>query len=431
MIEAAPNPAPGPERDTLVATSQARVKAAEDAMTTALHTYLNRVQGVVLSRVKGPRARKGTRWWGETAKKSLFAPVALDGLEYKSLDAAYVLPDKLVAEASGVARPVALRVAYDAAAHTAQTLGVRVPDDAGDHGMFAIDHDALNAAVEDAVNRLTDVAAHHAAMIREAILGADSSSDTLDEVLDKIEAAHEKGGNWVLMAGRSLTNGLINDASIGQARALGVTHAQWLSRRDPKVRPTHAIADGQVRPIGEDFQVGAFKLAHPCDPKDLPASWEEVANCRCGLSFIKPDEGTSAALNELAKVTPGQSSDAADRLLKRAAETPEAPVPRGVPADADGMLPVAHQLTTTEPVTAYRAMSQAIDAVSGQWITLAGPIVLGLAAPSVIAAGAPVLSVLIPAGTAVTVAGGVVVLAQGTALSVLASGPTGAQVTVA
>lgn len=401
-------------------------------MTSALHGYLTRVEGVVLSRVKGPRARKGTKWWGETAKKSLFAPVAvLDDLEYKALDAGYVLPDKLVGEAGATARPIALRVAYDAAAHTAKQLGVRVPDDPGDHGMFAIDHDALNAAVDEAVMRITDVAEHHAKMIREAILAADSSADTLDEVLDKIEAAHAKGSNWVMMAGRSLTSGLIHDTAIEQAKALGSTHAQWLSRRDPKVRPTHVIADGQTRPIGTEFQVGAFAMAHPCDPKDLPASWDEVANCRCGLLFSKPDEHVREALNELGKTKPGESSGAADRLLDRANKAPIGPIPTGVPANAEGMLPVAHQLTTTEPVVGYRAMSDAIDAVSGQWISLAAPIVLGLAAPSVIAVGAPVLSVVIPAGTAVTVAGGMVVLAQGTPLSVLASGPTGTQATVA
>ena len=416
-----------------MAASQARIKAAEDAMTSALHGYLARVEGVVLSRVKGPRARKGTRWWGETAKKSLFAPVTelAPDLEYKALDADYVLPDKLVAEAAATARPIALRVAYDTAAHTARQLGVHVPDDPGDHGMFAIDHDALNRAVDDAVMRMTDVAEHHAKMIREAIVGADASSETLDEVLDKIEAAHAKGGNWVMMAGRSLTNGLIHDTAIEQARALGCTHAQWLSRRDPKVRPTHVIADGQTRPIGTDFQVGAFKLAHPCDPKDLPASWDEVANCRCGLTFTKPDEGVRDALNELGKTKPGEASGAARRLLNKASRAPVVPTPRGVPADGDGMLPVAHQVSTDEPVVAYRAMSDVIDAVGGQWITLAGPIVLGLAAPSVIAVGAPVLSVVIPAGTAVTVAGGTVVLAQGTPLSVLASGPTGTQTTVA
>lgn len=398
-------------------------------MTTALHSYLTRVEGVVTSRVKGPKARKGTKWWGESAK-SLFAPLAVDGMEYKALDATYVLPDKLVGEATGAARPIALRVAYDTAAHTAQQLGVTVPDP-GDNGMFAIDHTALNAAVDKAVGEIADVAQHHAQMIREAILGADSNSDTLDEVLDKIEAAHAKGSAWMMMAGKALTNGLINDTAMEQARALGCTSAQWLSRRDAKVRPTHVIADGQIRPIGDSFTVGGFSMAHPCDPKDLPASWSEVAGCRCGLTFAKPSDDVKAALNELGKTEPGRASDAAERLLKVAADAPEVPTPRGVPVGPDGLAPVAHQLTTIEPVVGYHAMSEVLDAVSGQWITMPSVIVLGLAAPTVIAAGAPVLSVLIPAGTPVIVAGGVVTLAQGTPLSVLASGPTGTQATVA
>lgn len=401
-------------------------------MAAALGHYLTRVQGVVASRVKGPKARKGTRWWGETAK-SLFAPIPDTDLETKALDATYALPDKLVAEAADAARPVALRVAYDTAADTARQLGVTVPaggEDTHSGGLFAVDHTALNDAVEAVVARILDVAGHHAAIVRQAITDADSSAETLDEVLDQIEAAAAKGGNWLMMAGRSLTNGLMADAALGQARALGVTHAQWLSRRDENVRPTHVLADGQERPIGEKFQVGAFALAHPCDPTDLPASWEEVANCRCGLRFRSLEDDHKAVLDTLAKTRPHEPGPGAAALLADVAAggagVREVPTPAGVPHEG-GIVPTAYQVTTAAPVIGYRGLSAALDAVPGQWIVLPGAVVLGLSAPGVIAEGAPVLSVLIPAGTLLTVAAGMAVLPQGQPLEVVANGPAGVQ----
>lgn len=411
-----------------MAASQARIGAAQDAMTAALDGYLTRLNGVVTSRVRGPRARKGTRWWGESAK-SLYLPVPDDtALETKALDATYALPDKLVAEAADAARPVALRVAYDAAAHTAGQLGVSVPTE--DDGMFAVDHDALNAAIETAVGRILDVAQHHAAIVRQAITAADSSAETLDEVLDQIEAAHAKGGNWLRMSGRALTNALIQEASLSQARALGATHTQWLSRRDQRVRETHVEADGQERPIGERFQVGKFALLHPCDPTDLPESWEEIAGCRCCLSIRPLSDDHRAALRMLATTKPGQPGPGTATLLATlAAGGPgvrEVPTPTGVPHE-NGIVPIAYQLTTAAPVVAYRGLASAVNAVAGQWIVLAGAVVLGLTAPAVIAEGAPVLAVLIPAGTLLTVAAGMAILPQGQPLEVLASGPPGVQ----
>jgi len=465
-----------------VVASQARIGAAQDAMTAALDSYLTRLNGVVVSRVKGPRARKGTRWWGESAK-SLYLPMpGGTALETKALDAAYALPGKLVAEAADAARPVALRVAYDAAAHTASQLGVSVP--AGNGGLFAVDHDALNAAIETAVGRILDVAQHHAVVVRQAITAADSSAETLDEVLDQIEAAHAKGGNWLRMSGRALTNALIQDAALSQARALGATHAQWLSRRDDHVRPTHAAADGQERPIGDKFQVGKFALLHPCDPADLPESWEEIAGCRCALRIRPPSDEHRAALRVLAATQPGQPGPGAATLLADVAagarELPpvagtkpdrpvatgaapgasapsapgvvttggrdavaplaagpgtrpaggstvrEVPTPAGVPS-VNGVAPVAYQLTTTAPVVAYRGLASAVNAVAGQQIVSSAAAVLGLTAPAIIAEGAPVLAVLIPAGVLLTVAAGMVILPQGQPLEVLASGPAGVQ----
>jgi len=54
----------------------------------------------------------------------------------------------------------------------------------------------------------------------------------------------------------------------------------WVSRDDELVRPAHAMADGQRRPLLAPFNVAGFPMMYPHDPAAPP---ELVVNCRCGL----------------------------------------------------------------------------------------------------------------------------------------------------
>jgi hypothetical protein len=401
--EADPEPPTGPLRDAMAAVGEQRARANEEAMLAVLDGYLNRFQGVVLARLKGPKARRGTKFWQGSQTE---API-----EIKALDAGYVVPEKLTDELADSVRPVALRVARDSGADVAARLGLTPPDKRGD-GMFAVDEQRLTDAVEAAVQRILGVAKRHAQDIREEITGAEASEAGLDAVLDRVEAAHRKGGSWVRMSGRTLANALANEAAIRQAEALGVTHMQWLSKRDTKVRATHRHADGQIRRIDDEFQVGSWFLRFPADPKDLPASWPEVAGCRCSLGFRMPSKDTKNTLRLLDKATdPGEASAAAQRLLRLAAAK--------AAAGEDGEpSPVA--LTLDEPVVAYRVLDALVDAMPGQWMAAGVALTLALAAPAAASAAAPVLAVAIPAGMQVVVSGGAVILPRDARLEVVA-----------
>jgi hypothetical protein len=180
---------------------------------------------------------------------------------------------------------------------------------------------------------------------------------------------------------------------------------QWISKRDNKVRATHRSADGQTRRIGDDFQVGSWFLRFPADPKDLPASWSEVAGCRCSLGFRKPSKSTKDTLRLLDRSTDaGEASAAAQKLLRVVAAS--------VPGDDDGTPPPT-PVTLSEPLAGYRLLDGAIEAVPGQWLTGVAGLTLALAAPMVAAAGAQLLAVAIPAGAKVVVSGGTVILEGG------------------
>lgn len=291
--EAPPDPPPGPDRDRAALLADARIRGWEQQMTTVIEDYLDRVGGVIGARARSPRTRKGTRWWRATHNDLNGPPVGGAAVEVKArpIDAAYILTDTLVAEIADAVGPVALSVVSESVADTATKLGHP------DVGLAAFDEDAVAQAVDSAVNAMLGVAQRHAEEIRRTILDADATAQDLDELLRRVEAAHRRGGNWVLLTGRTLTVALAADAALAAARALGVTHVQWLSRRDTRVRATHRTADGQVRAIGDMFRVGQHRLRFPADPSGLPETWPEVANCFVpGTSVSAPDvEGSFRA----------------------------------------------------------------------------------------------------------------------------------------
>lgn len=415
--EALPSPAPGPVRDALAAVTDARARRAEEELTKPLQAYLDRAIGVVRARLKGPKARKGTKWWDGAG------PV-----ETKALDPGYILPDKVGDELREQLPTAAIHIATEAAKDTASRLA---SGDEPDLGSF--DEGEIADAIEDAVSRLLGVADRHATELRKAILDADKDAEDLDDVFDRIEEAHRRGANWVLMSGRTLANALANDAAYRQALRLGVTHAQWISRRDERVRRTHAHptgADGQVRRLGDKFQVGEFTLRFPGDPTDLPASWGEIANCRCGLLFRKPDKTVKRRLGRVFDAAadsraPGQALDTLRAALRKAAAAPDGPVITPAPSGM-GLPPVATLVTLGRDIVAYRVLAQEVDAVPGQVVTTPSALVLALAPAATTATS---LAVLIPAGAVVAVAAGAngtaVILPEGATLEIMGAGVDG------
>jgi len=66
-----------------------------------------------------------------------------------------------------------------------------------------------------------------------------------------------------------------------------VAGQEWIATRDSRARPAHAAADGQVRSIGEPFEVGGATLAYPGDPSAGP---KNTVNCRCTIAYLTPEE---------------------------------------------------------------------------------------------------------------------------------------------
>lgn len=91
------------------------------------------------------------------------------------------------------------------------------------------------------------------------------------------QVAQTEGDRWVQAA-------TLQAAFRAQARDGIPRDKTWVSRDDDRVRPTHNVADGQIRPIAVPFIVGGFPMMYPKDPS-APA--DLVVNCRCGMRISK------------------------------------------------------------------------------------------------------------------------------------------------
>lgn len=80
------------------------------------------------------------------------------------------------------------------------------------------------------------------------------------------------------------TNAYSNFQYDVKMRSLGYKKKVWCTMCDAKVRPTHIMADGQEKLIGEPFIVGGYEMLFPMDGS-LGASAEEIINCRCVAKY--------------------------------------------------------------------------------------------------------------------------------------------------
>lgn len=85
--------------------------------------------------------------------------------------------------------------------------------------------------------------------------------------------AQTEGDRWIQAATLA--------GAVAAQRADGITRSKiWVSRDDALVRPAHAFADGQRRPLLAPFNVAGFPMMYPHDPAAPP---DLVVNCRCNL----------------------------------------------------------------------------------------------------------------------------------------------------
>ena len=175
------------------------------------------------------------------------------------------------------------RIKYTYEAYDAILFAMALIDTYRDYGK--VDYDYVKRQLED---RIAAIIAGFT-VLDDYLL--QYSSDFAQNFVDSTEK--HIGEEWYISEDRSLfdAENSANDTQnyIDYINALknGMTHKEWRTERDNKVRGTHRMVDRKVLPITEYFVVGEALMRFPKDEElafDYP---KELINCRCTMKYIK------------------------------------------------------------------------------------------------------------------------------------------------
>lgn len=311
------------ERDRVVAS-----------VTDALSTLHARLVDRSLARLRGVKARQGTRHW-------------VPPVEGKQLDPDRVVDQQAWADA---ARTLAETYLPPAAEEAATALHERLADSAPPPGPveptaqqkrraalltvaaysvltrltpllgFAVALEVAEAAAE-AVEALVKIAVARSLDLRTRIVEAEQADAAAVEagtvpargVSPVVEAIREwaaGAAGWAQRTAEETAAAAVEGARHTVLTAAGDRLARvWRTRRDSKVRPAHRRAEGQTVHGADPFLVGGEAARYPGDPRLSPGN---RINCRCrvgyslrvagqryltfGAAEAAPDLGTKALL---------------------------------------------------------------------------------------------------------------------------------------
>lgn len=105
--------------------------------------------------------------------------------------------------------------------------------------------------------------------------------ESMDKIAKRMMNVQEMNKTQAIRSARTIVTGAENKGrqdSYARAEADGIIlERTWIATNDSRTRHSHAVLDGETRPIDTPFSNG---LMYPGDPNGRP---EEVWNCRCTL----------------------------------------------------------------------------------------------------------------------------------------------------
>lgn len=105
--------------------------------------------------------------------------------------------------------------------------------------------------------------------------------ESMDKIAKRLRNVQEMNKTQAIRSARTIVTGAENKGrqdSYARAEADGIIlERTWIATNDSRTRHSHAVLDGETRPIDTPFSNG---LMYPGDPDGEPS---EVYNCRCTL----------------------------------------------------------------------------------------------------------------------------------------------------
>lgn len=175
-----------------------------------------------------------------------------------------------------------------------QVVAVPLVDTAQLLAMRAFATDRMRNVASEAINKINTE-------LGLTVLGAQSQSEAVGAVTRILAEGTRARAITVVRTSMSQAYSFAEWERLQQqAQVVPGLQKQWRASGKAHPRHNHHIADGQIQPIDQPFNLGGVKMMYPHDPK-APAS--EVINCGCTMLSIVVDW-------ESALATPGRKYDA-------------------------------------------------------------------------------------------------------------------------
>lgn len=223
------------------------------AVAAALAPLFDRQEGVIVARLRSPKARKGTPFWKDDGPSDTRGgTAALDVDRIVGTDRWLEEIDSTLARAlAGVARTTAER--------TAAAFGATEPPTPASGAIVALVLDAV-AAAEQTARSFLDA-------LSTLLAQGQTAADDVDDLVALVRTTFtDLGPRAAATIAETAAVATVNGAADSTAAALGPDIVRtWVTRRDDRVRAAHAAVDGTTLPVGTPFQVDGYPMRFPAD----------------------------------------------------------------------------------------------------------------------------------------------------------------------
>ncbi|MFJ4342584.1 phage portal protein [Streptomyces sp. NPDC088915] len=260
-------PTSGPREHVVTDDDFDRARLATAA---ALDALFARQQGVILARLRSPKARKKTRFWAADGPHDTRGGTT-------PLDTARIVDaERWTDEAADTFTPILTQAAAAVARDIAAAFGADLPPAAAQGGIAT----AVLAAVAAATSTLHDFLEGLAGLLDQA----QGVTDDLEDLASLIRTVFaDRAADVARHVAEAAATATVNGAAEATAAALGPgVERTWITRRDDRVRPAHEAQDGVTLPVTEPYDVAGYPMRYPGDPI---APIALTANCRCRLYY--------------------------------------------------------------------------------------------------------------------------------------------------
>ncbi|MGG2460139.1 phage portal protein [Streptomyces sp. RGM 3693] len=243
---------------------------AHAAIEAALSAMLARQEGVLIARLRSPKARKRTRFWaadGPSDTRGGNDPMDMDRV---------VGAEKSQDEVISTLTPILTRIARATAKDAMDVFGSSLTSGASA---------GIGAAVLTAATVAADAMRAFHRALEVALDDGQRSGASLSELIDIVEERLRGEGSTrtIDITAESAAIATVNGAADAVAAATKPSIKRtWQTRLDDRVRPAHAAAEGQTLPVNEPFEMEGWPVRFPGDPL---APLSLIANCRCRLHY--------------------------------------------------------------------------------------------------------------------------------------------------